>query len=360
MGGPRTTMDVKDYLERIFLDRDIMQLPAQKLLGSFLAKMRVKKVKHEYDLIGGGSPIEKWTNHQGSEMVKLLDQLSPETAPHKHYVAFRYSDPLTSDAMEEIMSDNVKRVVAFSQYPQYSCSTTGSNLNELYRQAKKYDPKNTIKWSVIDRWGNNPLFIEAMANNIELEVKKIDPSWRDSTPILFSAHSLPLQVVDRGDPYIAEVCSSSLMIISELRKRGIVNPYRVIWQSAVGPLRWMGPQTEDVIEQCAKRGHKALVLVPVAFTSDHIETLSELDIEYCELAKEHGVQQFLRVPAMNGNSTFIKGLAETVKEHLDLTSVSNKINYQLYERCPGCDFEQCSITKNFFRNQCEKATGSPS
>ncbi|KAJ1672778.1 hypothetical protein EV182_006517, partial [Spiromyces aspiralis] len=144
MGGPRTVADVREYLQRIFLDRDIMQLPMQNLLGSFIASRRARHVEEEYKLIGGGSPIEKWTRHQGAGMVKHLDRMCPETG-------FRYSDPLTQEAVREIMSDQVKTVIAFSQYPQYSCSTTGSNLNELYRQIKLHDPGHTVRWSIIDR-----------------------------------------------------------------------------------------------------------------------------------------------------------------------------------------------------------------
>ncbi|KAJ1678608.1 ferrochelatase hem15 [Spiromyces aspiralis] len=189
---------------------------------------------------------------------------------------------------------------------------------------------------------------QALADNIEQTVQKVVPEHRDTTPILFSAHSLPLQVVDRGDPYVAEIGSTSLLVMDELRRRGVKNPYRVIWQSAVGPLRWLGPQTEDVVKMYGNKGHKSLILVPVAFTSDHIETLFELDIEYAELAKEHGVEQYLRVPSLNDNPTFIRGLAEIVKSHIDGGMKAD--NQQLFERCPGCNFEQCSVTKEFFRN----------
>jgi ferrochelatase len=165
MGGPRTVPETGDFLSRLFHDGDLIPLPFQSTLAPFIAKRRTPKIEKQYEDIGGGSPILKWTQEQASGMVKILDELSPQTAPHRPYVAFRYAHPLTETCLEEMKRDGVTRAVAFSQYPQYSCSTTGSSINELYRQLIKdsKDQPPSIKWSVIDRWPTHPGLIEVCA-----------------------------------------------------------------------------------------------------------------------------------------------------------------------------------------------------
>jgi protoporphyrin/coproporphyrin ferrochelatase len=160
MGGPSTLDQVGDFLSRLFHDTDLMQLPLQKYSAPWIAKRRTPQIVDQYDQIGGGSPILHWTRKQGEALEKLLDERCPETAPHKHYVAFRYAPPLTEDALKEMKADGVKRAIVFSQYPQYSCSTTGSSLNELVRKAKSMDPNNDIQWSVIDRWPSHPGLVD--------------------------------------------------------------------------------------------------------------------------------------------------------------------------------------------------------
>jgi len=153
---------VHDFLSRLFHDHDLIPLPMQSILAPWIAKRRTPKIEEQYTAIGGGSPILKWTRKQGEEMCKLLDELNPQSAPHKPYVAFRYASPLTEDMLAELKRDGVKRAVAFSQYPQYSCSTTGSSLNELYRVTKKdgYGGNGEVEWSVLDRWPTQDGLVE--------------------------------------------------------------------------------------------------------------------------------------------------------------------------------------------------------
>lgn len=132
----------------------------QRILAPWIAKRRTPKIEEQYTAIGGGSPILKWTKIQGEQMCKLLDELNPDTAPHKPYVAFRYAEPLTETMLEEMKKDGIKRAVAFSQYPQYSCSTTGSSLNELHRQSGLGEGYRDIEWSVLDRWPTQPGFVD--------------------------------------------------------------------------------------------------------------------------------------------------------------------------------------------------------
>lgn len=264
-------------------------------------------------------------------MAALLDEMSPETAPHKSYVAFRYADPLVEDTVKELRRDGVKRAVAFTQYPQYSCSTTGSSLNELYRREKEI---GGIKWSVIDRWGTDPGLVEAFAQHIETALENYPPADRSSVVLLFSAHSLPMSVVNRGDPYILEVSATVSAVMARLGNR---NPYRLVWQSQVGPSAWMGMQTGEALKGLARLGKKKVVLVPIAFTSDHIETLYELDLEYGHEAKEAGIELY-RAESLNDSPVFIRALADLTSKHLRevVKDGGPPTSVQMALRCPGC------------------------
>ncbi|KAJ1980963.1 ferrochelatase hem15 [Dimargaris xerosporica] len=345
MGGPATLDEVHSFLSRLFMDRDLMQLPLQSVLAPWIAKRRTPSIIQQYAEIGGGSPIGRWTAQQGEGMVEILDKISPETAPHKYYIAFRYANPLTETALAQIKRDNIKRVVAFTQYPQHSCSTTGSSLNELFRQQQQLDPDQEITWSVIDRWPTHPGLVKAFAERIRAKLDEYSSDDRKDAVILFSAHSLPMSVVNRGDTYPNEVAATAEAVMKELN---YCNPYRLVWQSKVGPLPWLGPQTEQAIRGLAERGHKNLVLVPVAFTSDHIETLYELDLEYGQMAKKLGVTGLKRAEALNDSPTFIQAMADVVKAHLHANELISK-QYTL--RCPQCTNEQCGISRDFFGQQ---------
>ncbi|XP_005373032.1 PREDICTED: ferrochelatase, mitochondrial [Chinchilla lanigera] len=346
MGGPETVGDVHDFLLRLFLDRDLMTLPIQNKLASFIAKRRTPKIQEQYRRIGGGSPIKKWTSTQGEGMVKLLDELSPDTAPHKYYIGFRYVHPLTEEAIEEMERDGLQRAIAFTQYPQYSCSTTGSSLNAIYRYYNEMGKKPTMKWSTIDRWPTHPLLIQCFADHILKELDHFPLEKKSEVVILFSAHSLPMSVVNRGDPYPQEVGATVHKVMEKL---SYSNPYRLVWQSKVGPVPWLGPQTDEAIKGLCERGRKNILLVPIAFTSDHIETLYELDIEYSQvLAKECGAENIRRAESLNGNPLFSKALADLVHSHIQSNKLCSK---QLTLSCPLCVNPVCRETKSFFTNQ---------
>ena len=195
-------------------DADLIPLgPLQSYLGPLIALRRTPKIQKQYAAIGGGSPIRKWSEYQSAEMCKILDRVSPETAPHKPYVAFRYANPLTEEMYNKLLEDGFGRgrggrAVAFTQYPQYSCSTTGSSLNELWKWRMRLEgketeaegnPEGTIKWSVIDRWPTHPGLVEAFARNIEAQLDTYPENVRKDVVLLFSAHSLPMSVVNRGN-----------------------------------------------------------------------------------------------------------------------------------------------------------------
>ncbi|KAH9442552.1 hypothetical protein Pst134EA_031971 [Puccinia striiformis f. sp. tritici] len=328
MGGPRTVSETGDFLSRLFHDGDLIPLPFQSTLAPFIAKRRTPKIEKQYADIGGGSPILKWTQEQASGMVKILDELSPATAPHRPYVAFRYAHPLTETCLDEMKRDGVSRAVAFSQYPQYSCSTTGSSLNELYRHLIKNskDGPSPIKWSVIDRWPTHPGLIEAFAVHVERALESYDPLVRSKVILLFSAHSLPMSVVNRGDTYPSEVAATVHAVMKRLNYQ---NPYRLVWQSY------------------AKKGVNDMLLIPIAFTSDHIETLFELDLEYIQDAKEAGLTGVKRVESLNADPIFVRALADIAATHLK-TADSNPTSTQMTLRCPGCINNTCLKSKEYF------------
>ncbi|EMR63456.1 putative ferrochelatase mitochondrial precursor protein [Eutypa lata UCREL1] len=310
MGGPSTTSEVGDFLSRLFADADLIPLGRlQNYIGPLIANRRTPKIQKQYAEIGGGSPIRKWSEYQNEEMCKILDKISPETAPHKPYVAFRYANPLTEEMYNRLLADgfgNGKggRAVAFTQYPQYSCSTTGSSLNDLWKWRQRLEGKaesGTIQWSVIDRWPVHPGLVEAFASNIEKTLAEYPEDRRNEVVLLFSAHSLPMTVP------------------------------------------WLGPQTQSSVEEYIHKGQKDLVLIPIAFTSDHIETLYELDKEV--IGETGHTDTVKRVESLNGNPIFIEALANLAKSHLD---GGVACSHQMGLRCPGCKSERCVESKKFF------------
>ncbi|XP_037085125.1 LOW QUALITY PROTEIN: ferrochelatase, mitochondrial-like [Pollicipes pollicipes] len=341
MGGPARREDVHDFLLRLFSDTDIINLPMQNRLGPWIARRRTPAIQEKYAEIGGGSPILRWTNLQGELMCRRLDELSPDTAPHKHFVAFRYVHPLTEDALPEVVASGARRLVLFSQYPQYSCATTGSSINALHAYCRENPLPAELRLSVIDRWPTHPGLARSFAANIHAELAKLPADAREKVVLLFSAHSLPLRAVSRGDPYPAEVGATVQAVMAEL---GHAYPYRLVWQSKVGPLPWMEPATDAAIEAMAKRGHKHLMLVPISFVNEHIETLHELDIEYAKDLGEKTGASIYRVPAPNDHPEFIEALADIVKTHLES---GEGVRPQLLMTCPMCTNPACYPAKRW-------------
>ena len=288
-------------------------------------------------------------------MCKILDQISPETAPHKPYIAFRYANPLTEEMYTNLLKDGFGggkggRAVAFTQYPQYSCSTTGSSLNELWKWRNRLegkgstdtDPSGAITWSVIDRWPVHPGLVEAFARNVETQLATYPEEARKDVVLLFSAHSLPMSVVNRGDTYPAEVAATVYAVMQRLK---FSNPYRLCWQSQVGPSAWLGAQTSDTVQEYVKKGQTDLIIIPIAFTSDHIETLFELDQEVIHEAGHPGVK---RAESLNGSRVFIEALADVAVKHL---RSGESCSRQMGLRCQGCKSERCLEQKKFFVGQ---------
>ncbi len=340
MGGPASLADVEPFLTRLFQDREIFHLPFQETTGRWFARLRTPKVRANYAAIGGGSPITRWTETQAEGLARFLDERAPATAPHKTYVAFRYTDPLSEAALLRMRADGVQRAVALTLYPQYSCTTTGSSLNELWRACRRLGLEDAFTWSLIDRWPTQPGFIAAMVERINQGLEHYPAAERDDVLLLFSAHSLPMYVVDRGDPYPQEIGASVQAVMEQL---GFSHEYLLAYQSQVGPIKWLGPQTEEVIRQLGRSRRRRVLVVPIAFVSDHIETLSEIDLEYAELARHVGITGFHRAPALNDAETLQKGLADLVAEHL---ASGARATRQYGLRCLGCANPLCRTVQN--------------
>ena len=202
--------------------------------------------------------------------------------------------------------------------------------------------EGAIRWSVIDRWPVHPGLVESFAQNIEAKLAEYPVERRDQVVLLFSAHSLPMSVVNRGDPYPAEVAATVYAVMQRL---GLSNSYRLVWQSQVGPSAWLGAQTSDAVQQYVAKGQTDMILIPIAFTSDHIETLYELDQEIIGEAGQEGIK---RADSLNGSAVFIQALADIAKNHLESGQVASK---QMGLRCPGCKSERCREQKMFFMEQ---------
>ncbi|GME79420.1 unnamed protein product [Ambrosiozyma monospora] len=320
MGGPSTVPETHDFLYRLFADGDLIPFGRfQEPLAKFIAWRRTPKIEEYYTQIGGGSPIRKWSEYQASKVCERLDLISPSTAPHKPYVAFRYANPLTQETLCKMLNDGVTRAVAFSQYPQFSYSTTASSLNELYRETLKLDPEGQIEWSVIDRWPKHFSLVDTFAKHINDALDTFPKEVRNQVVIQFSAHSLPMDVINKADSYPAEVATSVYTVMEKLQ---FSNPYRLTWQSQVGPKPWLGPKTDKTAirfcDEFSKDDVPGVVIVPIAFTSDHIETLHEIDIQLKSDLKNKS--RMIRCESINGDPLFHDGVAHLVKDHLQSAS----------------------------------------
>lgn len=323
LGGPETLDDVQPFLYNLFADPDIIRLPAsvqflQPLIANIISMLRTPKSREGYESIGGGSPLREITEQQARA---LEESLQTKGIQAKTYVAMRYWKPFTEEAIEDIKNDGVTSLVVLPLYPQFSVSTSGSSLRLLERILKEdaYLSKH-VKHVVIPSWYQRPGYVSAMADLIQGELNKEDnfkQSDTKSVELFFSAHGVPQSYVDEGDPYKVEMEECVQLIMEELRRRQVNNPYTLAYQSRVGPVAWLKPYTDDSIRYLGEqRGVRSLLAIPISFVSEHIETLEEIDMEYKELALESGIKNWGRVPALNTNTKFIDDLADAVIEAL--------------------------------------------
>ncbi len=313
LGGPDKLEDVGPFLYNLFSDPEIIRLPftwLQKPLAWFIATRRTQKSQDNYRKIGGGSPLRSITEAQGEALKSKLESLGQDA---KIYIGMRYWHPFTEEAIAKITKDDIEHLVILPLYPQFSISTSGSSFR-LLEKFWQQDPRlQQLPYNAIPSWYKQPCYLQAMAELIAQELDQLENP--DEAHIFFSAHGVPKSYVEEGgDPYQQEIEECTELIMRTLNRP---NPHSLAYQSRVGPVEWLQPYTEDAIEELGRKGVNNLVVVPVSFVSEHIETLEEIDIEYREIAEEAGIHNFHRVPALNTHPLFIQALADLVVESLE-------------------------------------------
>ena len=304
MGGPDSLSAVRPFLARLFSDRELIRLPAafltQPLFAWIVSGARARRVRRYYEEIGGGSPIAALTERQ---RLALEEALRATGGNFRVYVGMRYWHPLSKHAALEMKEDGVSRAVALPLYPQYCSATTGSSLSDLRRWMKWAGC--TFPLSEIRSYPDHPKYVAALAGTVSSVVGGVS---RDGMFLLFSAHGVPKAMIDAGDPYQAETERTVAAVMR--RFPGI--PHGISYQSRAGRAEWLSPDTVDEVTRLARDGVRTLVVVPVSFVSDHIETLHELDIQLAAHARRAGIQSFLRAPALNDAPAFVDALKDLV------------------------------------------------
>jgi len=313
LGGPDQLDDVRPFLYNLFSDPEIIRLPSawlQRPLAWLISTLRAEKSKGNYREIGGGSPLRRITEAQAEA---LQTQLQGQGLDAQVYIGMRYWHPFTEEAVARLKRDQVERLVILPLYPQFSISTSGSSFRLLERIWQEDAALQKINYTVIPSWYNRPGYVGAM---VELIAQELDQfPHPEAVHLFFSAHGVPSSyVTEAGDPYQQEIEACTDLIVRTLNRP---NAHTLAYQSRVGPVEWLKPYTEEALEGLANQGTRDVLVVPISFVSEHIETLQEIDIEYRHLAEEAGIQDFRRVPALNTHPGFIMALGDLVTEALD-------------------------------------------
>ena len=322
LGGPERIQDVKPFLYNLFSDPEIIRLPVaamQKPFAWLISSLRSGKSQQAYRSIGGGSPLRRITKQQARELQSNLRQKGVDATS---YVAMRYWHPFTESAVADLKADGIDQVVVLPLYPHFSISTSGSSFRELQRLRNTDPAFSRLPIRCIRSWYDHPGYIQALANLIAREIQACEEPA--TAHIFFSAHGVPKSYVeDAGDPYQLEIVACSKLILEQLRQQlGHSNPFTLAYQSRVGPVEWLKPYTEDALQELGEQGVKDLVVVPISFVSEHIETLEEIDIDYRELATAAGVKNFRRVPALDTDPAFIAALTDLVEQAMAETAIN--------------------------------------
>jgi protoporphyrin/coproporphyrin ferrochelatase len=305
MGGPETLADVEPFLLNLFTDREIIKLGPfpwlQKFIARRIVKKRAPKSREAYRLIGGGSPLARISAEQGRALAARL-------AEHDDFMvrcAMRYWHPFAAETLAEFARAGVRELVALPLYPHYSRATTGSSLNDLKKAAAQSDFSFDI--TEIKAWPDNPAYAAALAATIAEGAANFAGA---EFTVVYSAHSLPVSFIEEGDPYLDHIKQTIAALEKITGRTG-----RLCFQSRSGPVRWLEPSTPDMLQQLAAQGVKNVLMVPISFISDHVETLYEIDIQYRDLARTMGIR-LVRPPALNTHPELIKALTQLVLVNL--------------------------------------------
>ncbi|MGB6483295.1 MAG: ferrochelatase [Candidatus Acidiferrales bacterium] len=312
LGGPDRLEAVEPFLYNLFCDPEIINFMgagiARKPLAKLIASRRAQVVREHYAAIGGGSPIIDLTNRQARALTAALQ---PDVDA-RVVVAMRYWHPLTEDAIAKLRSESLDQLILLPLYPHYSFATTGSSLKEwqrLYRGngVPVRSPVNPFV-KMINDFHDNPLYIAALAERVDESLRALDQP--EGVHFLFSAHGLPLSLVEKGDPYPGQIEETVKLLLAA---GGWSNPSTLCYQSRVGRQKWLEPSLTATIGKLALSGVRRLLVIPISFVTEHIETLYEINIEARKQAQERGIVEFHMMASLNDSPTFIHALADLVK-----------------------------------------------
>ncbi len=316
LGGPETLEEVPGFLYRLFSDPDVIRVrPAllRKAIAASIALARKGTSRKLYASIGGGSPIRRLTEEQAAGVDRLLREKGRDVLVR---AAMNCSVPFVEDVVRELAAQGVRRFLALPLYPQYSLTTTKGALDRSRAAIRRYAPGAHL--TEVGSWPTHPLFVEAHSEGIREEIAKFPNPRPEAVHLLFSAHSIPKKLVTReGDPYASEVEASVRAIVSRLGSR---SAWTLAYQSKLGPVEWVGPATLNVIGELGRRGEKQVLAVPIAFVTDHVETLYEIDQLFAEEARRAGIAHFRRTPGLNSRPTFLRTLEDLILSQTDFWS----------------------------------------
>ena len=321
LGGPDSLGAVAPFLRNLFSDPDIVDFPfarqARPVLARLVATRRASKVQEHYARIGGKSPIRELTELQ----AQALEQELRRSLDVRVFVAMRYWHPFTEEALQRVSAGHFNQVVLLPLYPQFSKTTTGSSLNEWYR--KQTVLPRPIPTTIVREFYDHPSYLDAVVerinNGLDRMAGAVGPTAPDRDPLqpsldrahlVFSAHGLPVRVIEGGDPYQAQVEATTKLV---MMRGGWTNPHTLCYQSRVSLGRWLQPSLESTLDHLAAEGTRKVLVVPISFVTDHVETLYEIDIEARKHAAQAGITNFELMPALNDSPKFIRALAELVR-----------------------------------------------
>jgi protoporphyrin/coproporphyrin ferrochelatase len=334
LGGPDKLENVEPFLFNLFNDPAILNLPSffRLPLAKLIANRRAPTAKKIYQELGGSSPILKLTEEQSQALETKLNK-DDSSCDYKCFVVMRCWHPRAEKVVKEVTAYNPDEIILMPLYPQYSAATSGSSIKEWNDVCVKNDFK--IKTSTICCYPTDENFVKAHNDEIIKKIKNLV-----NFKLIFSAHGLPEKNIKKGDPYQWQVEQSVKKIVKSLNIKNL--DWILSYQSRVGPLKWIGPSTEDIIVENSKLD-KHIVLVPIAFVSEHSETLVELDIEYKELADKNGCKNYSRVPALGTNENYIKAMSNLI-----INRQEYNFNGKLFPpkiQCPN-QFKKCPCLNN--------------
>jgi ferrochelatase len=305
LGGPDSLDAVEPFLRNLFSDPAIISLPnpLRWLIAKLISSRRRTTAQAIYAQIGGKSPLRELTEAQAAALETSLGQ------DYRCFVAMRYWHPFADETAAAVAAYAPDRIVLLPLYPHYSKTTTGSSFKDWARAAAAIGL--TQPTAEVRDYPDHAGYVAALAAQLRRAVQ--EARRKGPFRLLFSAHGLPKKVIDGGDPYQAQIERTAAAVIAALGSDAGGLDWRVCYQSRVGPLEWIGPPTEAEIKRAGEEA-LGLVVLPIAFVSEHSETLVELDIEYRELAEHHGVPFYIRVPALGTDAGFIAALADLVRQ----------------------------------------------